>query len=211
MNEPSQLLPRKNPRQQRSEKRVEAIVSAYLRLLERGEARISTNRIAREAGIPVSSLYQYFPNKEAIAFRIYSAWASETLELLRRRSVEAESAGDVLDFLADESGDIFGDIASARIVLRLGPVMDTTPELKQAKRAFLEQVTAIIAEILRKLGSRWGEEELASLVSLLTELSTTTFRHMARQTPKAAARTYGYWRQGARAMLINCIGPSKVS
>lgn len=211
MNEPNQLLPRKSPRQQRSEKRVEAIVSAYLRLLERGEARISTNSIAKEAGVPVSSLYQYFPNKEAIAFSIYDKWASEALELLRRRSIDAESAGDVLDFLADERGDLFGDITNARIVLRLGPVMDSTPELKQAKRAFLEEVTAIIADILRKLGSTWNEAELASLVSLLTELSTTTFRHMARQAPEAAARTYGYWRLGARAMLVNCIGSSKVS
>lgn len=31
-----------------------------------GEARLSTNRIAERAGVPIGSLYQYFPNKEAI-------------------------------------------------------------------------------------------------------------------------------------------------
>jgi AcrR family transcriptional regulator len=46
---------------------VERIVTAGARVLEEsGYQEASTNRIAREAGVSPGSLYQYFPDKEAI-------------------------------------------------------------------------------------------------------------------------------------------------
>ena len=50
---------------------VERIVSAGARVLEaRGYQDASTNRIAREAGVSPGSLYQYFPDKDAIVAEI---------------------------------------------------------------------------------------------------------------------------------------------
>jgi AcrR family transcriptional regulator len=58
---------RKSPRQERAGATVEAIVEAAARILsEEGPRRLTTNRIARRAGVSVGSLYQYFPNKHAI-------------------------------------------------------------------------------------------------------------------------------------------------
>jgi AcrR family transcriptional regulator len=46
---------------------VEAILEAAVDLFSsRGYARTSTNHIARRAGVSVGSLYQYFPNKDAV-------------------------------------------------------------------------------------------------------------------------------------------------
>jgi len=62
-----QLSPRKAPRQSRSQATVTAILDATARiLLERGYAAASTNAVAELAGVSVGSLYQYFPNKEAL-------------------------------------------------------------------------------------------------------------------------------------------------
>jgi len=67
MTEKNQLKPRKQPRHSRSRVTVEAILQAAARLLEReGFARLTTNHVAEEAGVSIGSLYQYFPNKEAI-------------------------------------------------------------------------------------------------------------------------------------------------
>ncbi len=61
------LKPRKKPRQQRSAEMVEIILQAATRVLERESlAGFNTNRVAEVAGISVGSLYQYFPNKEAL-------------------------------------------------------------------------------------------------------------------------------------------------
>ena len=63
--------PRKLPVQARSAELVAAILEAAFRVLRReGASRFTTIRVAAEAGVSVGSLYQYFPNKHAILFRL---------------------------------------------------------------------------------------------------------------------------------------------
>ncbi|MDX2168140.1 MAG: TetR/AcrR family transcriptional regulator [Deltaproteobacteria bacterium] len=58
---------RKTPRQARAQATFDAIVEAAARILnEPGPARLTTNGIAARAGVSVGSLYQYFPNRQAI-------------------------------------------------------------------------------------------------------------------------------------------------
>ncbi|MGJ7500583.1 TetR/AcrR family transcriptional regulator [Variovorax sp. ZT5P49] len=79
---------RKAPRQQRSRVTVDVIVEAATRVLaRRGWARFTTNEIAAVAGVSVGSLYQYFPNKLAIAEAIRQRHLDEVL-------VALSSAGD---------------------------------------------------------------------------------------------------------------------
>lgn len=61
------LTPRKQPRQERSRVTVEAILEAGARILrEQGYAALTTNRLAERAGVSIGSLYNFFPNREAI-------------------------------------------------------------------------------------------------------------------------------------------------
>jgi AcrR family transcriptional regulator len=61
------VAPRKTPRQERSRALVEAIVEAGTRILvRRGREAVTTNSVAAVAGVSIGSLYQYFPNREAI-------------------------------------------------------------------------------------------------------------------------------------------------
>jgi AcrR family transcriptional regulator len=63
----ARLNPRKEPRQERSRATVEVILAAATRVLcKHGYDGATTNQIAEQAGVSVGSLYQYFPNKEAI-------------------------------------------------------------------------------------------------------------------------------------------------
>lgn len=61
------LTPRKRPLQERSVATVDAILQAATYILtKRGWAAFTTNEVAQKAGVNIASLYQYFPNKEAI-------------------------------------------------------------------------------------------------------------------------------------------------
>ncbi|MFZ7090865.1 TetR/AcrR family transcriptional regulator [Primorskyibacter sp. 2E233] len=61
-------MPRKTPLQSRSRASYEAIVTAAAQVLEHGGmAALTTNLVAERAGVSIGSLYQYFPNKDAIA------------------------------------------------------------------------------------------------------------------------------------------------
>ncbi|MGH9600004.1 MAG: TetR/AcrR family transcriptional regulator [Terracidiphilus sp.] len=67
MPRPKVLKPRKSPAQERAVATVEAILEAAAYILVRdGWQKFTTNRVAERAGVNISSLYQYFPNKEAI-------------------------------------------------------------------------------------------------------------------------------------------------
>ena len=75
---------RKQPRQARSSDLVAAILEAAAQVLaSEGAARFTTARVAEKAGVSVGSLYQYFPNKAAILFRLQSDEWRQTTGLLR--------------------------------------------------------------------------------------------------------------------------------
>ena len=71
---------RKAPRQSRSAQLVAAILQAATRVLVRdGAYHFTTARVAEAAGVSVGSLYQYFPNKEAILFQLQKAEWRQTM------------------------------------------------------------------------------------------------------------------------------------
>ncbi|HEU5148987.1 MAG TPA: TetR/AcrR family transcriptional regulator [Iamia sp.] len=68
------LRPRKQPRQRRAHETRARILDAARRVFEEhGYAHGTTNRIAAAAGLSVGSLYQYFPNKDAILVELVDA------------------------------------------------------------------------------------------------------------------------------------------
>ncbi len=73
---------RKQPKQARSSELVSAILEAAVQVLAaEGAQRFTSARVAEKAGVSVGSLYQYFPNKAAILFRLQSdEWRQTTAQ-----------------------------------------------------------------------------------------------------------------------------------
>ena len=58
---------RRRPKQRRARQTVDAVLDAVVRVLKReGVQGVTTNRIAEVAGVSIGSVYQYFPDKQAI-------------------------------------------------------------------------------------------------------------------------------------------------
>lgn len=82
MSVPMELQPRKSPAQSRSQRMVDDLLEATARVLVRdGWDKTSTNRIARAAGVSVGSVYQYFPNKEALVLALAHRHAGQMMVL----------------------------------------------------------------------------------------------------------------------------------
>ncbi|MFT3698538.1 MAG: TetR/AcrR family transcriptional regulator [Kofleriaceae bacterium] len=63
----ARTTPRKKPRQDRAKETVSSILDATTRvLIKAGFDGLTTNAVAEKAGVSIGSLYQYFPNKEAL-------------------------------------------------------------------------------------------------------------------------------------------------
>jgi AcrR family transcriptional regulator len=102
--------PRKTPRQERSRRTVERILDASARIFhEQGYSAATTNDIADEADVSVGSLYQYFPNKDALLVALTSRHIEDTTAGLADllSGLDAETDVDlilraVVDFLVEQ-------------------------------------------------------------------------------------------------------------
>jgi len=75
---------RKDPKQQRAVITAAAITQATEQIIIReGFKNATTNRIAEVAGVSVGSLYQYFPNKQAIVRALIEETVSKTAAKVR--------------------------------------------------------------------------------------------------------------------------------
>ncbi|MBU6955588.1 TetR family transcriptional regulator [Hahella sp. HN01] len=80
----SPISQRKKPKQARANDLISAILEASVQVLTaEGAQRFTTARVAERAGVSVGSLYQYFPNKAAILFRLQSDEWERTTQLFQ--------------------------------------------------------------------------------------------------------------------------------
>ena len=109
MNE-SRIGPRKSPSQERSRRTVDRILDAATRIFhEQGYTGATTNDIADEADVSVGSLYQYFPNKDALLVALTQRHITTTttdltnllLDLPRDSDLET-TFRTVVDFLVSQ-------------------------------------------------------------------------------------------------------------
>ena len=103
---PGQLpVLRKQPNQSRSRALVDAVAQACLRILdEEGDEALTVARIAEVSGAAVGSIYQYFPNKDAIVAMLYERvldQESEQLLLMREKLVGVPLASALREILAN--------------------------------------------------------------------------------------------------------------
>jgi AcrR family transcriptional regulator len=98
------LNQRKQPRQARSQITIDAIIEAAAQLIaQQGLDRFNTNAVAERAGVSIGSLYQYFPNKDAIM-----------VALIRRTQDERSAAlGAALAAPHDSLADLVRDVVHA--------------------------------------------------------------------------------------------------
>lgn len=83
---------RRQPRQERGERRIAGILDAADRVFASvGYEAATTNAIAREAGASVGSLYQFFPDKEAILLALAARYREE-LHAIHDRVFTEETA-----------------------------------------------------------------------------------------------------------------------
>ena len=80
-----QSLARREPSQERSRQKIELMLEGATRIIDGdGLAALTTNRVAELAGVSIGTLYQYFPNKQAILAALGRREMQAVMSTLRR-------------------------------------------------------------------------------------------------------------------------------
>lgn len=174
---------RKQPKQARSAELVAAILQAAVQVLAKeGAQRFTTARVAEKAGISVGSLYQYFPNKAAILFRLQSDEWRQTTDLLRdiledvRKPPLDRLRALVHAFLRSEC-----DEAAVRVALDdAAPLYRDAPEAQAARASgdrtiqlFMQKALPNAAQATRELAGDLVMTTLSTVGKQFSELPRT--------------------------------------
>lgn len=186
----NQISSRKKPQQARSNELVAAILQAAIQVLEKeGAHRFTTARVAEKAGVSVGSVYQYFPNKASILFRLQSDEWRQTTDLLSSILLDARTPPLerlrtlVLVFIRSECEE-----AKVRIALHdAAPLYRDAPEAKEARASGERAVVTFMKEALP--GASPATRELAG------DLIITTMSEVGKgfsESPRTAAEIKAY-------------------
>src|SRR5271154_4521501 len=164
----AQISSRKQPKQSRSADLVADILTAAAQVLARdGAHRFTTARVAEKAGVSVGSLYQYFPNKEAILFRLqFDEWR-QTTGLIE--SILTDRSLAPFDRLRKTIREFFRtECEEAEMRVALGdaqPFYRDAPEASEHRRRGRVTMMAFLEEAIPKASPK-EREMAADLISL---------------------------------------------
>jgi len=181
---------RKQPKQARSTDLVAAILEAALQVLAKeGAARFTTVRVAEKAGVSVGSLYQYFPNKAAILFRLQSDEWRQTTDLLKRILEDAQKPPlERLRILVHAFIRSECEEAAVRVALDdAAPLYRDAPEAKAAKASGERTIQAFMKAALPKASSA-----TRAMAGDLIKTTLSTVGKEFSETPRKPAEIEAY-------------------
>lgn len=181
---------RRQPKQARSTGLVAAILEAAVQVLAKeGAQRFTTTRVAERAGVSVGSVYQYFPNKASILFRLQSdEWRQTTgmltgiLEDTRKPPLQRLRML-VHAFIRSEC-----DEAEMRLALSdAAPLYRDAPEAREAKAAGDRTLQAFMQEVLPE-----APEATRALARDLIKATFSTVGKQFSESPRTDAQIAAY-------------------
>lgn len=142
--------PRRLPRSQLGAATVDAILAAVERILERdGMDRLTTNHVAELAGVSIGSLYQYFPNKEALIGALQDRYAEDTLTRVRA-ALESSEGQPIRTVIARIGEAVLAAKQNQRPIHRWLIDARTAAGVWERYRGWMDQHVELIAEFLAK-------------------------------------------------------------
>jgi AcrR family transcriptional regulator len=200
------LKPKKIPTQERARVTFDSIVKAAARVLEkRGYAALTTNHVARQAGIGIASLYEYFPNKESIVAAVIEEAAASVVSELEEALLLLIGRHPPDVAIRNWIGVMFETVEKRRVLLTvlLGevPFLHQVPAMVELRNKLLQ--LSARGEALGGMLATEHREALTYLLPIMVSNAVTEAilrppPHLSRQALESALSDF----------VIRALGPS---
>jgi len=193
---------KKQPVQQRSLDSVNRMLASSRHILAiDGYEALSTNRIAQEAGVNVASVYQYFPDKEAILCTLYLQWVAPVYAIYEDMLLQARQG---LPFLAMARA-----LESRQNQLHentwgyqyMGHLVEMLPALRQLEDQHVQRSAAYLADLLSAYREIWPRPRLLTYGAMLYRVISTFNTAYAAANPTDRTQILRIYRRTLIGML----------
>lgn len=194
---------RKQPRQERSIQRLEAIMEAAETLiLEKGVGDVTMSEIAQRAAIPIGSLYQFFPQKAAVVKALHDRLAGHMENLFRNIFADVESLDHAAERAADCLLEIYARFRKEPIYISLWQVVATDNGLSRLVADFHDQLIQTFHKDLSHLVPAPDFERFRIHMKLMILSTGEVIRFACRESDDVARAHLDHWRRFIRANVF---------
>lgn len=185
------VQPRRKPKQARSKARYDLILSVARKLIsQQGNDAVSVRDIAGAADIPIASIYQYFPDKNAILWALVEERLSDFEHVVESRLSDAQT----LDELTAASKDLFWMFAD---LFRQDPALaqiwrsiQANVTLRELDRSYTERLAEHYVVNAKRLDSSLKAGDLRDFAILAGHLGTAAVQVVQDMSPNKRKRTF---------------------
>ena len=189
MSDISPPKPRKHPKQERSQHTVTAILDSCKKILiEHGEESLTSGKLEQISGVAKGSIYQYFPNTDAIIastiereFEIYAKAGLLRLE----QQVKFTSLEEVIEFFVDETVTWYRKMSNLHSKFYEQYLLHYNPGSQFSEQfGSFDKIITQISPLLKSFNTAIPDREYRSTLSGMLRLIIWMFMDAARFKPE---------------------------
>lgn len=170
-DEPTILVPRRRPIQERSRRKFEALLtSARSVLVEVGFDSFTCEEVASRAGVPIGTLYQFFANKYVLVCELDRQDAHGVIEELERftQKIPALDWPELLNDFLDHLADLWQGDPSRRAVWL---ATQATPATRATAAVNERELASMVASVLAPLTPATDRQRRAFMAEVLVHVA----------------------------------------
>jgi AcrR family transcriptional regulator len=206
LEKPARIRFRKQPQQERSIQRVDDILSAAEQLIaNKGVSAMKMTELAVAAGVPIGSVYQYFPEKAAIVTALFDRHALVVQQKTREVFADVRSLDHALDLVCGMIDWYYREFRGDPIYMGvwLGTEMDQ--DLLRLNIQHSNRIADIFLNSIEAYLPADAPVDFRPRAQLFSHLVGASVRLAVMSEKELAVRMLNEWKKAIRATLFSGI------
>ncbi len=199
---------RKIPTQARAKERFERILGAARTLIEAsGSDHMKMSDVAANAGVPIGSVYQYFPDKSAIITTLAQRIMDQVRQSLMLAMADTQSLEEAEQALIGTLGDYYGLFLAEPVARDIWFGMQADKALHELDIADSRANGRVVFQALKKHIPRKDWKRLETACFLIMQLTGMAVRLAVSVDRKEGDRIMAVYKDMIRRELISAYDP----